>query len=261
MRTEFERRLSHSMQDNVKEINEDAWKNLLYFAKEEINRKRSEHRIGFGEFWIRQIKYLSCPIWLIQGIVLVALLVLLKHAYVNLSLNNSKQIAGLLCVSGMLVMLTVIPTVKRSLMYRINETEAGTRFSVRKLLLAKVLMIATGDCIMILGLLLLTIKYTSMSCLQTMLLLLVPFLTVSGLMLFVLSHVRIEKFAIDSISLSTVLSGCFMALIEHFPFVLERKCQAGWIGIGIFLLGFCVRQIVYIVTCPAVTELQINCER
>lgn len=257
LNTKFEKQLKQAMQNQVKIQDETHLQRVLKNTNREFLRMQGGCRISFWEFFIRQVKYLSYSIWLVQGFALLILVGILGYSYGELSLDNGWQIAILLCGCAILIMMTSVPFVERSLRYNMNEIEAATRFSTSRLLLAKLLMIGIGDGIMIAGLLLITILYTSISIINAVLYLLIPFLLMSSVVLYLIGHVPMKRFKLLCITLGgSILYGA-VVMWKTCPWIFREMFNIGWIGICVILIGICISQVRYIMLRSAVIELQI----
>lgn len=253
----FEKQLKEAMQNQFKIQDETHLQMVLENTNKEFSRKQGKYRISFWEFFRRQVKYISYSIWMVQGLALLILVGILGYAYGELSLDNGWQISILLCGCAVLIMMTSVPFVERSLRYRMNEIESATRFSISRLLLAKLLVIGIGDGIMIVGLLLITILYTSVSIINAVLYLLIPFLLMISIVLYLIGHVSMKKIKLLCISLGVMILCGVIVMWKMCPWIFGEMFTIGWIGICVILIGICISQIRYIMSRSAVIELQI----
>ena len=118
-------------------------------------------------------------------------------------------------------------------------------------------MIGIGDGVMIVGLLLITILYTSISIINAVLYLLIPFLLMSSVVLYLIGHVPMKRFKLLCITLGgSILCGA-VVMWKTCPWIFREMFNIGWIGICVILIGICISQVRYIMLRSAVIELQI----
>lgn len=90
-------------------------------------RGKHRERIGFTGFLLRQIRFNGWKIWLMQGVLLGLLRLVLTFTYGSLKVVNQEKIPLLLCCISVLIVMTAVPFLWRSLRYRMFETEIATR--------------------------------------------------------------------------------------------------------------------------------------
>ncbi len=238
-------------------IDESHLKRTLTKAEMELSKRKKRDRIGFLEFFIRQIKYLSVPIWCLQGILLFFLLSTLGYLYGALAMTSEKQLAVLLCSCVILILLTTIPVIERSIRYQMNMVEAATKFSIKSILAAKLLTIGLGDGAMIVAVMLFTVKQTSLSILQAITYLMVPFLLLSSVALYLIGHVAVEKYVKGCVTASMILFLVVFLLGENSPWILKEAFITERVVFCLVLCVVLLKQIQYIRNHSSIAELQI----
>ena len=257
MDEKFLRRMQKALHEQNQIIDESRMNLTLTMAEKELSKVQKRQRIGFIEFFVRQIKYLSVPIWCVQGIILFLIVSVLGYAYGELTVASEKQLAVLLCSCVILILLTTIPVIERSIRYQMNTVEAATRFSVKRILAAKLLAIGLGDSAMIAGVMLFTIYQTSLPILQAVSFLMLPFLVLSSVALYLIGHMSVEKYTVGCICACVILFLVVLLSGEIYPWIFEEAFMAGWIMICLALGVFSFSQIRYIMNHSAIAELQI----
>lgn len=258
MQTELEKQLKSAMQKQINEKNDNHLQETLKKAEAALSSRENFKKIGFWEFLLRQIKFLFLPIWLVQGVILLVLIGSLYSAYGERVIVNGRDIAVLLSSSSILVILTAVPLINRSIQYRMNEIEAATRFSISRLLLAKLLMIGIGDSVMLLGLFLVTIFRTSIGVYSTIMYLLLPFLLMSCVVLYLLGHVRMEQFTWKCLVAGAITFILVSIIGKLCPWFYEQAFTCVGLGICLILVVVCVHQIHHIMNKTVISELQIS---
>lgn len=257
MDEKFLKRIQEAFHEQNQIIDDSRMKLTLTMAEKELSKVQERKRIGFIEFFVRQIKYLSVPIWCVQGMVLLLIVSALGYAYGELTMKSEKQLAILLCSCVILILLTTIPVIKRSIQYQMNTVEAATRFSLKRILAAKLITIGLGDGAMIAGLMLITIYQTSLPIIQAVSFLMVPFLMLSSAALYLIGHMPLEKYAAGCICACAILFFVVLLSVEIYPWIFEEAFMSGWIIICFALGFFSFRQIRYIMNHSAIAELQL----
>lgn len=257
MDEKFLRRMQEALHEQNQIIDDSRMKLILERSEKELSKVQKRQRIGLIEFFIRQIKYLSVPIWCVQGIILFLIVSVLGYVYGELTMTSEKQLAILLSSCVILILLTTIPVIKRSIQYQMSTVEAATRFSVKRILAAKLITIGLGDSAMIAGLMLFTIYQTSLPVIQAVSFLMVPFLILSSVALYLIGHMSVEKYAVGCICASAILFFVVLLSGEIYPGIFEEEFMAGWVIICLALGAFSFSQIRYIMNHSAFAELQI----
>ena len=144
----FRNLLRSSMQDVEIPVRYEHLQKTISLAKNEWKKRVVRPRITFSKFLTTQIKFVGWKIWLAQAIVLLCLSYLLVF-FGDYILNNQRNVALLLCCISILVLMSAIPFIQRSIRYKTYEIETATRFSATKQLLAKLLIIGIGDISML----------------------------------------------------------------------------------------------------------------
>ena len=127
----FRNLLRSSMQDVEIPVRYEHLQKTISLAKNEWKKRVVRPRITFSKFLTTQIKFVGWKIWLAQAIVLLCLSYLLVF-FGDYILNNQRNVALLLCCISILVLMSAIPFIQRSIRYKTYEIETATRFSATK---------------------------------------------------------------------------------------------------------------------------------
>ena len=254
----IEKRIRKELQEQELEMNVLNREATLAMVEKECARAGKQDRNGFFKFFVRQMKYLSVPIWCLQGVILMLILLFLSYAYGEQMVESAKEFAILLCGSAILILLTMVPFIQRSVRYQMNAVEAATRFSSGRILAAKLLTIGLGDGVMILGLIIFNALCTSLSVPQIIVFLLVPFLILSSATLHLLRHVAADKYGTGCICVGLLF---FLAVLlggEVAPWIFAETGIIAWVITALAFGVFTTYQIRQLIKSSVIMELQIG---
>lgn len=119
------------------------------------NRRR-QPSIGFRAFLLRQIRFIALPMWLLQGAVVLLLFLGLQLVFEgDWTYVMGRPLPLVLGCFAVLTAGTGLPFLGRSAQYHMLEVELASRLSLRRLFLARLLIIGSGEALALaLGLLL-----------------------------------------------------------------------------------------------------------
>lgn len=218
-----------------------------------LEEKRKRKRINFTEFLKRQVRFIGWKIWLMQGVLLSML-----YAFFSVYIVGSiRYTAYFLCCLSVLVILSAAPIFYRSIRYTMYEVEIASRFSVVRLLLAKILIIGAGDVVLLTLFLWITVFYSGMRTERALLYILLPALVSGAGLLYLLGHTPAERFQSKSIGLGCALFGMFFLLKQFCPLFFAQTFSIGWAVICLLLLGICIEQFRYLMCDSAYARVQI----
>lgn len=217
----------------------------LFLAREEACRKLARKRISFLHFLIGQIRFMGWKIWIIQGILLFltgGMLFRFDRYHVTLQ-TMIKLLFGL----SVLTFMTVLPFLYRSVRYQMQEVEAATRFSSARLLLARIIIIGTGDITMIGCVFYITILKTGIPAGSAALYLFFPFLLAGSVCLYMLGHLPPGQSFIGSFLFCILLVMLFCIVPGQWAFWFQQSLSAAWCLVCALLSAFCARQFRFLI--------------
>ena len=218
---DLEKKLKRALHQPYTIANEKHFENTILLVKEEACQKKKRERISFSRFLIMQTKYIGWKIWSIQGIFLLFISYLLTCFY---DYRESPQfVAKLLFCFSILLFMTALPFIYRSVHYQMQEIEAATRFSSVKLLMAKLIIIGIGDVFMMSGIFFTTIVKTSLQADCIILYLCFPFLLVSSGCLFMLGHFTPKHFLTGSIGLCLFFMIIIPGILGQYEVLFQQS--------------------------------------
>ncbi|POP31445.1 hypothetical protein C3B58_16405 [Lactonifactor longoviformis] len=224
--------------------NREALTRILPLAKQEYRARAQRQSIPFGGFLVRQIRFLGKRVWFSQALLLLLLCLLVNTGYnIRSGITSLTFVPFLLGCCSVLLLTAAVPMLYRSVRFQMLETEAAARFSVSRLLLARLCIIGSGDLVMLTALLLFAIQKSGLSAGGILLYLLVPFLLTASGYLTILAHMAYRLFPY----LGSTLSACLLAGLYYLkkwqPAFYGHTFTPGWGMICLILLLFCMRQV------------------
>lgn len=215
---------------------------LCVRAEQAAAEKQKRRRIGFASFLGRQVRFIGWRIWFMQGIGTIVLYSMCQIFFQGMLVKYIQNIAFFLCCLAVLVLISTVPIVYRSIRYAMYETELATRFSAVRLLAARLLAIGLGNFAVLGVILLLAAMKASIPAAQAFLYLLLPYLAASGGFLYLLKRVPAESSQLCSIAWGCFLVCVFTALRRFFPVFFMQTFSGYWAVVCLLLLLFCIRQ-------------------
>lgn len=251
----FEKKLKQSLHQAPAMVSEEHFENTLLLAGKEAYRKQKRKRISFTHFLSMQIKFIGWRIWSIQGVSLLIVGGIISCSY-DYWKYPQYMVKLLFCLS-VLVFMTALPFIHRSVRYQMQEIEAATHFSSVKLLMAKFAVIGIRDVLMLSGIFFTTIVKTSLQADRAVLYLCFPFLLVCSGCLFMLGHFTPKQFFVGSMGLCSFLVLAFSIVPGHYEHLFRQSFSARWIVICVLLIAFCTHQFRYIIHHSSYAEMQV----
>lgn len=225
-------------------------------AKREASQKQRRQRISFARFLGKQLPGIGWKLWSLQGLFFLSVNAFLSDAAEYL--RSPLRLAKLLFCLSVAVFMTALPLLYRSVRYRMQEIEAAARFSLGKLLLARLIAISIGDLFLLCGIFLVAVAKTSLSADITVIYLCFPFLLAGSGCLYMLGHLSPNRFLAGSLLFCTTLLLVFSFLPEQCAVLFQPSFFAAQIVSCALLLAFCARQLRYLIKLSSYEELQLN---
>lgn len=251
----LENKLKQTLQQVPAVIDNSHLESTLSLARKEACLRQRRERISFAGFLIRQMTFMGWKVWTVQGIFLGILNAVLSRFYgYHISLQTMVKL--LFCLS-ILVFMTVLPLLYRSVRYQMQEIEAVSRFSCGKLLLSRLLIIGIGDIFLLGSIFLSTMIKTTLPAGSAMLYLCFPFLLAGSGCLYMLGHFTPRHFFTGSLAFCFFLILMFCALPSRHAFWFQQSLSRTWIMVCTLLLVFCLQQCWHILKDSCYTESQL----
>ncbi|MFR6334240.1 MAG: hypothetical protein ACLUOI_39350, partial [Eisenbergiella sp.] len=138
------------------------------------------------------------------------------------------KIPFLLCCSAVLIAMTVLPFLQRSLRCRMYEVEAAAKMSSGKLMASWIVFAGIGDGIGLSVLIFLTVRITPLGYGSAVLYLVVPFLSAAAVLFYLLGHLEWRHVLPGSVSACAVLLLVFGIFSKYCPAFYLQSFTAGW---------------------------------
>lgn len=252
----LEKELKHILRESPALTDEKHLERTRILAEKELLKKQSRKRITFARFVQKQIAYVGWKIWGTQGIFLLLAIGLFSDF--SDYLKSPRYLIRLLFCLSVAVFMTALPMLYHSVRCRMQETEAASRFSSVKLLLAKLILIGIGDISLLSGIFLIAMIKTALPADNTAFYLCFPFLLAGGGCLFMLGHLPPRTFFVGSLLFCFSLILAFSVLPEPCAFFLQPVSPAAGAVVCALLLVFCTWQLCCILHTSSYTELQLT---
>lgn len=222
-------------------MNDKHMKETICLVKKEISRKAERKHIPFWQFLKIQMRFVGWKIWTLQAIILGAIYFCMAEFFGKYYMENPGRLLKLLMVLAIVVLMTAIPFVYRSIRYRMQEIEAVTYVSSLRLLVARLLIVAVGDGVLLVNIYVIACVNSVLSNMIIFLCLSIPFLTVCNGCLFMVGHLKPKHFLQGSMGLCTAMIGVFL----YKGLWLEKLFQDRLYGllISVALVLLCIYQI------------------
>lgn len=227
----------------------------LLLARKQAQQMHRRRRISFARFLAAQIRFIGWKIWTMQGLFLAAVHALFFRIYRE---DEPRYMVRLLCCLSILILMTALPFLYRSVRYQMQEVESAARFSLVKLLSAKLAMIGIGDLFLLSGIFAVTLRKTSLSAESVFLSLCFPFLLACSGCLFMLGHLSARNFLIGSIGLCSLLILLAALHLRHYEVLSGYALSGKWLAACILLLLVCIRECRHILYRSSYAEMQLT---
>lgn len=253
--TDLKQELSRALHQLPYEAGDPHLQATILLARKEACRMQTRERISFARFLKKQIPLIGWKLWGIQGVFLAAASRVLSDC--SGYLISPPRLARLLFCLSVVVFMTALPLLYRSIRCQMQEIEAASRFSSVKLLLAKLIVIGIGDIFLLGGLLFTATAKTALPADIAVIYLCLPFLLACGGCLFMLGHFPPGRFLAGSTLFCFALLLLFLVPLRQSALLFHPSYQEGRIILCVWLSVFCACQLRYIIKTSSYGELQI----
>lgn len=225
----------------------------ILLSKREACLRQERTRISYFCFLRKQIRFIAWKVWAAQGMLLLIISILLSRSF-NASFMPRQSIK-LLASLSVLIFMTALPLLYRSVRYRMQEVETATRFSGVKLLLARLFIIVIGDICLLTGVFLATVIKTALPTNSVVFCLCFPFLLAGCGGLYMLGHFPPRRFLVGSLLYCAFLIAAFDILPGQNALLFHPVAQ---IALCCLLFAFCAQQLRYLMKISSYEEMQLG---
>lgn len=173
---------------SVPVYDQEKLRETVRLAKAAYRQRQAAARIGFWEFLSMQLRFISKWVWLSQAVLLLPILLVIGHD--PLSMNEMRTIFLILSSVAPLIAFLGFPEILKSYSHGMAEIEACTRFSMRRLMGARMLILGLTDLCCLTVILAVSVASSGMPVLRMILYLFVPFNVTCCGCLTVLDHIK-----------------------------------------------------------------------
>lgn len=193
-------------------IDESNISRILILAKQEVASRGAYKQIGFCSFCLRQIGFFGWKIWLMQAAVCLLLCCGLYVSRLPGIGALAYSISFMLRVSAVIAVLTMLPTLYRSVKYGMFEVEISARAGYARLLLSRLAIMGIGDMFMLAGVLAFAVLKMNVGLTNALLCLLLPFLMMLSALMLLLPRVPLRTLPYALIAIGISMFICIAAL-------------------------------------------------
>lgn len=242
-KTEQRLRTYFQKQNNNPEESQDSIRKTILLSELELKDRHTAKTTGFGTFLLTQMRMLGMRIWSVQ-IVMVLLVYLLLDFVVGIDLEyfTARKLAFITGILGVLMFSTAIPFLYRAQRYKMLEIEAGAKYSLGELVLSRILILGTGDIVMLFGMVWQIAKISPLTVLQTTFCLCLPFLLTLNGGMYLLRKIPFVHFRKWAYGMCIVICGILIGVTASCPAYYEMKFTFLVSGIIFLLIGSVIYQ-------------------
>lgn len=198
----------------------------IHLAKQAYKERLLSKRIGFWEFIEMQIRFIGHWVWLSQAVLLFAALFFLSRFHTNTA--DMQSVFLLLSSFAPMVAFVGFPEIMKSYAHSMEEIEACTRFSMRKLMGARILILGLTDLCSLTIILAASAVGDASLILRMILYLFVPFNLTCCACMTVLEHIksRYAGYYCGAICAACMVILCRLPWAVHY---YEAAATGAWI--------------------------------
>lgn len=251
----LEQKLMHSLHQTSLAVNDTHLRTTILLSRKEVFQKQNRKRISLARFLVKQIPLIGWKLWGFQAVFLLSVYGVLSD--LSDYLKSPPRLAKLLFCLSIMVVMTALPLLYRSIRWQMQELETTTHFSLIKLLLARLIVIGIGDLSLLGGILLTALAKTSLSADSAVIYLCLPFLLSGSGCLFMLGHFPPGRFLAGSLLFCSALILVFAGLPLQCALLFHPAFSAVRIILCVLLFAFCAYQFRYIIKFSSYEEMQL----
>lgn len=248
MEKDIENRIRRALKED-EPVSEQAVTRMVFLARTQWNMKKPKERIGFSELLLSQFRFIGWKMWMFELIAaFLPAFVMIKYLRLQ-AITPVKAIFLFSCLTVIISMLW-IPFIYRSMHYRMMEIEAAAFFSVKRLLLSRILILFAGELAVIAGISAAASMYTVFSFGTNMAYMLFLFGVCCSGMLLLLRRAETEKLCRYFLMYGSLLLTVMMLLGKFMPEFFDGSFQTRMASGSCILFGYCIYQSFVLVKRP-----------
>lgn len=228
-------------QFSVPAYDRDKMQETIRVSKKAYNERLLSKRIGFCEFIATQVRFIGRWVWLSQATFLLLSLYLLSRF--NFGKVDMQSVFLLLSSVASLIAFVGFPEVLKSYANNMEEIEACTRFSMRKLMGARMLILGLAHLCSLTIILTVSTAGNAALILRMILYLFVPFNITCCICMTVLHHVR-SRYAGYYCGAICIVGLVILRILTWSYGCYEAGATVGWIILFFLSLIYLVIEII-----------------
>ncbi len=240
MEKDMENRIRRALTED-EPVSEQAADRMVLLARMQWNTQDFRKRIGFMDLLLSQLWFAGWKMWVFELIIAAApTLLIIQYAKLHV-ITPVKAAFSLSCLAVGISMLWIV-FIYRSSYYRMMEIEAVSYFSIKRLLLSRILILFVGELAVITGISIVTSAYLAFGFRNGMAYMLF-FLGVCGNgILFMLRTTETGRVCRYFLTYGILLFIVLLLLFRFLPQFFYEELQT-WIALGSFILfGYYIYQ-------------------
>ncbi len=186
---------------------------------------------------VRQIPFIKKSVWLLS--ILIFLPVIWAASFA------SQNVVWIVSAFTPFLALLLITESTKSTIYGMNELEMATRFSLRSVVFAKMIILGVFNFAIFCIIIPICHIANSTSLLQTGVYLFVPYLLTMSINLYLVRHFRNKESIYMCMAVSVFVSGANMSLRYMADFLFQTSYLIWWIMAALLLLGITAKELYY----------------
>lgn len=214
---------------------------MILLARMQWNAAKPKKRIGFGELLLSQLRHIGWRMWMVE-LILAFVPAFLIIQYVEWHvITPVKAVFFFSCLVVGISMFWVV-FIYRSSYYHMMEIEAAAFFSLKVLLLSRIIILFAGELAAIAGISAVTSAHTALSFGSGMVYMLFAFGACGSGMLVLIRRAGMDRLCRYFLAYGMLLLAVLLLLFKFLPQFFDGTRQT-WIAFGSFvLLGYCIYQ-------------------
>ena len=222
-------------------IDESHISQTIILAKNEAQSREPYKRIGFCTFCLRQVGLFGWKIWLMQAAVCLFLCGAIYAEHLQVIGVLAYSIPFGLRVSAVITVLTMLPTLYRSIRYGMLEVEISAQTGYSRLLLSRLTLMGIGDVLILAGILAFAVLKMNVGLVNALFCLLPPFLIMLSALMLLLPRVplRTLPYALIAIGISMFIGIAALGAKSFQPSANPTLC-----AICALALVLCITQCI-----------------
>ena len=232
---------NYLQQDSVPSYDPEKMQQTVRLARQAYCSRLLSKRIGFGKFIRMQMHFIGHWVWFTQAALVFGFLILLTKC--DFGQPDLQHILLLFSAASPMIALVGFPELLKSYSHGMEEIESCTRFSMRKLMGARMLILGLTDLFCLTVILAVSTAHSGEFLMRMILYLFVPFnLTCCGC-LTVLSHVKSRQNGYYCGAICALCIAVFVSL-SFVKRYYEAAATGAWLMMFILTLVYLAIEVV-----------------